>query len=209
MSYKQCIFGIPTARAGEADVLALVRACMVDLAGQGLNIPRIYVLLDSDARARRTGLRTFMLGTRGASPHMLTRAPLFEFFYTSRDLPVVALLHDDQHGVYLFESYDFRSRARCSAASNSSRSLYSCISSPVRDNVFATLSAISTNVDPLTACTRTSRLRWTLNHSVHISRTVVTAPGVSVASTNSSIFPHRCASASITSNGASPNSPRS
>jgi hypothetical protein len=109
MSYKQCIFGIPTERATEAQVLALVRACMADLAGQGLDIPRVYVLVDGDAHARKTGLRTFMLGTRGASPHMLTRAPLFEFMYCSRDLPVVTLLHDDQHGVYLFEYFDPKS----------------------------------------------------------------------------------------------------
>jgi hypothetical protein len=112
MSYKQCIFGIPTAAASEADVLALVRECMADLDSQGLNIPKIYVLIDSDVRARRTGLRTFMIGARDPGGRTLTRAPLFEFMFSARRLPVVALLHDDQHGVYLFERYDPKASPR-------------------------------------------------------------------------------------------------
>lgn len=110
MSDKQCIFGIPTARATEAQVLALVRDCMADLRSQGMTIPRTYVLIDGDAHARATGLRTFMIGVRGDdTDRWLARAPLFEFIYSANNLPVVALLHDDQHGVYLFESFDPKS----------------------------------------------------------------------------------------------------
>jgi hypothetical protein len=107
MSYKQCIFGIPTERATEAEVLGLIQSCMADLASQGMRIPRVYVLIDSEARARRTGLRLFVIGVRERGERMLARGPLFEFLHTTGEgLPVVLLLHDGQHGVFLFERFD-------------------------------------------------------------------------------------------------------
>ncbi|HEY8380093.1 MAG TPA: hypothetical protein VIK91_26565 [Nannocystis sp.] len=105
MGYTQCIFGVPSDRADEATVLAAVRACMIDLVSQGLRIPRTYVLIDSEARARRTGLRLFMIGVREPGNRVLARTPIFEFLIYKK-LPMVVLLHDDRRGIFLFERYD-------------------------------------------------------------------------------------------------------
>lgn len=111
MGYTQCIFGVPSECADEAKVLAAVRACMIDLASQGLRIPRTYVLIDSDTRARRTGLRSFIIGVREAGDRVLSRTPIFEMLYCT-DLPVVTLLHDDRRGIYLFERFDPQAEPR-------------------------------------------------------------------------------------------------
>lgn len=42
----------PERARDRGQVLALVRDCMADLRGQGMSIPRTYVLVDGDAHAR-------------------------------------------------------------------------------------------------------------------------------------------------------------
>ncbi len=103
MSYQQCIFGVPSAKVSQAMVLDRVAEAMSDLSGD-LELPDIVVAVDDEARARESELRCFIIGARPPRDRQITREPVFErLAYGEQDWPVVEMIHDDQHGIYLFK----------------------------------------------------------------------------------------------------------
>ena len=103
MSYKQCIFGVPTASLSRELLIDNLNSYMTQLSSD-VELPDVYALISPEEEATRTGLRLFMLGTDGPrrGGTMIARGFLVESLRRFEDIILAVCLYDDQNGVFMF-----------------------------------------------------------------------------------------------------------
>ncbi len=105
MSYKSCILAVPTERVSAEELLQAIRAELArhfeQMAPVLKQLPTAaHVLMNSPEEAEACGLRFFAVGIDGYK----TERSFFDYAGGGA-LPLVKIQHDDQHGIYLFETH--------------------------------------------------------------------------------------------------------